>query len=74
MVSGVSTKCQKEFTALYESGTLEAKEAEATSGVDTSFGESNCNLYGDPISCTYDFSTVYDAIEPICKEVRGSCA
>ena len=73
VVSGISTKCQEEFNALYESGALLAKEAEVSSDVDLSFDESNCS-FGDPLSCTFDFSTVYDAIEPICKEVRGSCA
>ena len=76
MVSGaISAKCANEFGAIYESGGLDAKAAELSSDLD--FDESNCSgsyFPGGTYSCNFDFSTLYDAIDPFCEEVRGSCA
>ena len=74
VVSGVSSACLNEFGAIY-SGGLDAKAEELSSDLD--FDESNCSgsyFAGGTYSCNFDFSTVYDAIVPLCEEVRGSCA
>ena len=75
MVSAtISDKCLLELDALYESGDLE--NALIASGDD--FGQNlnadSCTLTGSTESCVIDYSTVAFAVEPLCKEVRGSCA
>ena len=73
VVSGISSKCLQEFGAIYESGTYQATETDSLEALAATFDQSGCS-FGETTSCTFDFSTVSDVMEPICKEVRGSCA
>lgn len=72
----ISDKCLQELGALYESGNLEDGLSVSVSdfaqelNADGACTPNNGSTY----SCVYDYSTVANAVEPLCKEVRGSCA
>ena len=71
----ISNKCLLELDAIYESGELEngLSASAADFGQDLN-AEGACDPDGSTYTCLYDYSTVAFAVEPLCKEVRGSCA
>ena len=71
----ISDKCLQELGALYESGDLEnGLSASATDFAQDLNADGACTPNGSTYSCVYDYSTVAYAVEPLCKEVRASCA
>ena len=75
VVSGISDKCLLELDAIYESGDLEnGLSASVTDFAQNLNADGACTPNGSTYSCVYDYSTVAFAVEPLCKEVRASCA